>query len=61
MMNSLYVLGGGGYLALGVYIVRIQFKRFWDGKQDELGFDIKLLGGGVMAITLGIVLIVHFI
>ena len=60
-MNILYVIGGIGCMSLGVYITKIQVKRFMRGEQDNLGFDIKLLFGGIMGIILGIALIVHYI
>jgi len=60
-MNALYVLGGVACLGLGIYITIRQVKTFVKDEQDDLGFDIKLLGGGIMAITLGIALIVHYI
>jgi hypothetical protein len=50
-------IGGLAFLILGLYITYIQIKTFKSGKQDQLGFDIKLLGGGIMAIILGLALI----
>ncbi len=38
-----------------------QIKIFAKGKQDQLGFDIKLLGGGTMFIIIEIYLITHYI
>ncbi|MDB5153484.1 MAG: hypothetical protein JWR54_2235 [Mucilaginibacter sp.] len=34
---------------------------FAKGKQDELGWDIKGLGVGIMSIMIGIYLITHYI
>jgi len=51
------ILGGLAFFAIGLYITFVQIKIFRAGKQDQLGFDIKWLGGGIMAIILGLVLI----
>ena len=48
-------------LGLGIFITRKQIKIFQAKEQDDLGFDVKLLGGGIMAIILGIALIVQYL
>jgi hypothetical protein len=60
-MNGLYVLGGFACLAFGLFLTIIQVKTFWKGKQDELGFDIRGLGVGIMAIMIGVYLLVNYI
>jgi len=60
-MNILYVLGGFACLALGLYLTIIELKIFSKGTQDKLGADIKILGGGIMFIMIGIYLICKYI
>jgi hypothetical protein len=60
-MNNLYELGGVGCLAFGAWLTIKQIKVFAKGKQDELGFDIKGLGAGIMCIMIGVYLIAHYI
>jgi hypothetical protein len=60
-MNILYVLSGFACLAFGTWLTIKQIKTFRKNEQDDLGFDIKLFGGGLMAIVLGIALITHYI
>jgi hypothetical protein len=55
-MNSVDMLAGLACIGIGVYITIVQIKKFSKGKQDQLGFDIKLLGGGVVFIIIGIML-----
>ena len=54
-MKANYLFGGIICLFLGIYIVGIQIKTFRERKQDNLGFDLKLLGGGIMAVILGMI------
>jgi len=56
-MSSLDLPGGITCLVLGIYISIVQIKKFAKRKQDELGFDIKLLGGGIIFIIGGIALL----
>jgi hypothetical protein len=60
-MNSLYVLGGIACLIFGAWLAIKQIKILVKGKQDELGWDIKGLGVGIMSIMIGIYLITHYI
>jgi hypothetical protein len=55
-MNSVDMLAGLACLGIGVSITIVQIKTFSKGKQDQLGFDIKLLSGGVIFIIIGIML-----
>jgi len=48
-------------LVLGIWITVKQVIVFKKGEQDSLGFDIKLLGGVVMAVVFGVALILHYI
>ncbi|WP_304067593.1 hypothetical protein [Pedobacter glucosidilyticus] len=57
MNNTLYFIGGITSLILGLYITINQIRIFLKKEQDELGWDIKLLGGGVTFVILGIMLI----
>jgi len=57
-MNGINFLAGMACTGLGLYMTTIQIKRFSKGQQDQLGFDIKLLGGGVVFIIIGIMLTV---
>ncbi len=56
-MNGLDLLGGFACLAFGIFIILKQIKKFRNHQQDQLGFDIKLLGGGIIFIMGGICLI----
>jgi hypothetical protein len=60
-MNFLYVLGGVACLAFGIWLTVHQVKIFLKKEQDELGFDIKGLGVGIMAIIIGIFIISKYI
>jgi hypothetical protein len=59
MKNSFYVVVGFACLILGVYIVIIQLKKLKKREQDNLGFDIQLLAGGIMALVLGVGMIIQ--
>lgn len=58
-MNLWYVIGGIICLSFGTFITIIQVKKISGGKQDNLGFSIQLLAGGIMAIILGVAMIVQ--
>jgi hypothetical protein len=60
-MNFLYVLGGIACLVFGGWILIKQLKIFADGKQDEWGFDTKILIGGIGFIISGIALIEKYL
>jgi hypothetical protein len=57
-MSSVDLLAGLACLGFGIYITIIQIKKISKGKQDQLGFDIKFLGGGIMCIMVGVALII---
>jgi TctA family transporter len=59
MNNDLYVVGGIACLIFGLYISTVQIKKIKAGKQDQLGFDYKLLGGGIMFIIIGLAFIIQ--
>jgi len=59
--ERIYIIGGFACLVLGIWITVKQVIVFKKGEQDSLGFDIKLLGGGVMAVMFGVALILHYI
>jgi len=59
--NFLYVLGGIACLIFGIWLTVKQVKTFKRGKQDQLGFDIKLLSGGIMGVMIGIYLIAKYL
>lgn len=58
MNNTLYFIGGITSLIFGLYITINQIKIFLRREQDELGWDIKLFGGGLTFLILGIMLII---
>jgi hypothetical protein len=60
-LSFLYTIGGFAVLVFGIWLIVKQMKTFAKKEQDQLGFDIKLLGGGIMAIILGISLIANYI
>lgn len=60
-MRALYILGGIASLIFGLVIIIRQIKTFKKGEQDELGFDIKLLGGGMGFLMIGIYLLAKYI
>jgi len=59
MKNWFYIVIGFAFLILGLYIIIIQLKRFKKREQDNLGFDIQLLAGGIMALILGVGMIIQ--
>jgi LPXTG-motif cell wall-anchored protein len=59
--NFLYVLGGIALIGLGGYIVIRQIKKIKAGKVDSMGFDYRLLGGGIMFIIGGIATIIKYL
>lgn len=60
-MSTLHVLGGIFCLCLGVFIIVKQSKTFIKGQQDRLGFDIKLLGGGIGFVIIGIAILAKYL
>jgi hypothetical protein len=60
-MNYIYTICGILSIILGIYIIAQQIKKIKAGEDDELGFDYKLLGGGIMAVVLGIALILKYL
>jgi hypothetical protein len=60
-MNALYVLIGVTFILVGLYVINIQIKKFKQGKQDQLGFDVRLLISGISALLVGIIMVVQYI
>ena len=58
-MNYTYLFGGLASLAFGLALTIYQINTFVNGKQDELGWDIKGLSAGVIFIMMGIYLLTH--
>jgi hypothetical protein len=56
-MNIPYELGGMASIAIGFYITKMQYRKIKAGEDDQLGFDYKGLGGGIILIMVGIALI----
>jgi 4-hydroxybenzoate polyprenyltransferase len=52
-MIGLRLLGGIVCLVFGVFITARQIKIIRTGKVDQLGFDYKLLAGGIVFIMAG--------
>jgi len=59
-MNALYIILGIALLIFGIWLTKREIKIYMKGKQDKLGADIKMLGGGIMAIIIGIALILEY-
>jgi hypothetical protein len=59
-MNGLYATGGF-LLAIGIYLTIRQIRIFISGKGDRLGWDIKGLSVGIMAVMIGLYLIVKYL
>jgi len=58
-MNYTYLFGGIASLGFGSWLTFNQIRIFALGKQDRLGWDIKLLSGGILSMMLGIYLLAH--
>jgi len=58
-MDYKCLIGGLAFLGFGVWLVINQVKIFRRGNQDELGWDIKLLSGGIIFAMIGIYLLFH--
>lgn len=61
MQSSLYIIGGLLCLAIGIYIIRLEVRTFMKGEQDEMGFDIRLLGGGIFFIMTGVAILIKYL
>ena len=48
-------------MTLGCYLTIKQIKIFVAGKQDQLGWDIKGLGAGIISIMIGVYLIIKYL
>jgi len=48
-------------LAIGIYLTVKQVKIFMKGEQDNQGFDVKVLGLGIMIIMTGLYLIFKYL
>ncbi|MBB6110954.1 hypothetical protein [Mucilaginibacter lappiensis] len=60
-MSGLYSIGGVALLGVGLYLTVKQIKIFMAGKQDQLGWDIRGLGTGIISIMIGVYLIVKYL
>lgn len=60
-MNLLYAVGGICLFILGALLTIIQIKIFKAGIADNQGFDVKLLGGGICLIMIGIAIIFKYL
>lgn len=58
-MNYTYLLGGIASLIFGGGLTIYQIRIFIKGKQDQLGWDIKLLSGGIIFLMGGIYMLTH--
>jgi len=58
-MNYEYVIGGLVSVGAGILLIYNQAKIFLRGDQDQLGWDIKLLSGGILCLMLGLYLLAH--
>lgn len=56
-MNAWYLVLGVILLIYGIWQTITTAKIYIKGEQDWLGADIKLLGGGIGALALGIIMI----
>jgi len=57
MNNRLNLLEGFALLVLGIIITIIQVRKIRARKDDQLGFDYRLLDGGIIFIMCGLVMI----
>ena len=57
-MNVLKILGGCACLLYGLYVTRKQVLIFKNREQDQLGWDIRGLGGGISFIIIGLYLLI---
>ncbi|MHB8208446.1 hypothetical protein [Mucilaginibacter sp.] len=60
-MNILYVLGGIASLIFGTWLTIKEINVYRAGEQDKLGADIKMLGGALMLVMVGVALILKYI
>lgn len=58
-MNYTYLVGGIIALVFGGWLTLNQIKIFLKKQGDQLGWDIKLLSGGLIFIMIGIYLLAH--
>lgn len=58
-MNYTYLVCDFFVLIFGLWLTFNQIRTFRKKEQDQLGWDIKLLSAGIMAIMIGIYLIAH--
>lgn len=56
-MNIQYLLGGLTCMVLGSWLTLKQIKILLKGKRDELGWDYRILAGGIIFIMGGITLL----
>jgi len=60
-MNALYELGGIACLLFGIYYTRKHIRIFKNNEQDQLGWDIKGLGAGIMFVIIGVGIIIKYL
>ncbi len=60
-MNIPYVLGGIASLIFGTWLTIKEVNVYRAGEQDKLGADIKMLGGALMFVMLGLSLIIKYL
>jgi hypothetical protein len=60
-MKYFSIVGGFTLIICGIYLTKRQIKNFIDKKQDQLGWDIRGLGAGLMSIMIGLYLILKHI
>jgi len=60
-MDWLNLFGGVALLASGIFLTTKQILTIKAGTDDKQGFDIKLLGGGIGLVMVGIGMIIKYI
>jgi len=58
-MNYPYLFGGIASLSFGGWLTIYQIRTLIRGKQDRLGWDIRLLSGGIIFLMGGIYMLAH--
>ena len=56
-MNLLGLAGGIALIIVGLYFVVTYLRKYVKHEQDDMGFDSKLIAGGLGCIMIGIALI----
>ena len=58
-MNYTYLLGGIASLTFGTWLTIHQIRKVIKGTQDNMGWDIRGIGGGISFTIIGIYLLCH--